>query len=259
MNKLKALFLAVMLAATGAAAAGDETGLVKAIQNNAGAKKVAEMISKGADVNQADAQGVTPLMAASILESTEVAELLLKKGANVNNRSAEGYSPLMGAAIGGHPEMVKLLLDHGAELNVKSGEGLNATHLAALTTIPNFTASMKGNTGTPASRLAVLKLLLERGGETKVSIPNGETLLMALCAEAPVEAIELLLAHGEDVNAKSADGRTALMAAAMGGRADVVKLLLKKGAKRDDKDKDGKTALDYAKDKGDQETMALLK
>jgi ankyrin repeat protein len=258
MNKLKALFLAMLLTAAGAAA-GEKMELLKALEDKADVKQVAELISKGADVNQADGKGFTPLMAALGRKTTDVAELLIAKGANVNAHSPQGYSPLMVAVFLGHPEMVKLLLDHGAGLNDKEKSGHNATHFAAAATMPGAPVGVEENPATPASRLAVLKLLLEKGGDPRVAASDGDPLLVEICPEVPIETIELLLDHGDDVNAKSAEGRTALMAAAKAGKANVVKLLLKKGAKRDVKDKNGKTALDYAKDKGDPDTLALLK
>jgi ankyrin repeat protein len=46
-------------------------------------------------------------------------ELLLKHGANVNQADGVGTTPLMMAAAAGNADVVKVLLDHGADVNAK--------------------------------------------------------------------------------------------------------------------------------------------
>jgi ankyrin repeat protein len=51
-------------------------------------------LSGGADVNDADEQGGTPLMAASAKGRVEVVDMLLVAEANVNASDDEGYTAL---------------------------------------------------------------------------------------------------------------------------------------------------------------------
>lgn len=54
----------------------------------------------------------------SHLGKIEIATLLLKKGANINQKDKHGVTPLMRAAEHGHEEMAKLLIKHGADVNL---------------------------------------------------------------------------------------------------------------------------------------------
>jgi ankyrin repeat protein len=84
---------------------------------------VHEMIQLGADVNQADVFGITPLICTTIKNDLESAKLLLKKGAKTNIPDYSNNTPLHTAAKNKNAEMVKLLLCYGADLNTKDGSG----------------------------------------------------------------------------------------------------------------------------------------
>jgi hypothetical protein len=76
---------------------------------------IAEMlVERGADVNLACHDGLTPLMAAAMADRLDVATFLIGRGANV--RMTDNYSrgPLILAAMAGSLTTVRLLLTHGA-------------------------------------------------------------------------------------------------------------------------------------------------
>ena len=58
-------------------------------------------------------------------------EMLLNGGADVNDKDSEGFTPLHWAA-GGEYEVVKLLLDHGADVNAKTNGGKTPLYWAVL-------------------------------------------------------------------------------------------------------------------------------
>lgn len=55
----------------------------------------------------------SPLTLAACGGHVELANLLIDRGANLEEVNDEGYTPLMEAAREGHEEMVALLLAHG--------------------------------------------------------------------------------------------------------------------------------------------------
>lgn len=52
----------------------------------------------------------------------EVVKFLLEHGANVEDHNENGHTPLMEAASAGHVGLAKILLEHGAGINTHSNE-----------------------------------------------------------------------------------------------------------------------------------------
>lgn len=79
---------------------------------------VENLLAKGADPNEGDAWGYTPLMSAVTRGDPRVVRLLLRAGADARRRDVDGWTVLMAAAVSkNHPSeaLVQLLLDHGAD------------------------------------------------------------------------------------------------------------------------------------------------
>ena len=91
---------------------------------------VKQHIAAGTDLNQIDPNpdgskgGV--LNAAAALGYTEVAIALIEGGADVNQKDKEGATPLHTAAFFCYPEIVQSLLDNGADKSIKSNDGSTA-------------------------------------------------------------------------------------------------------------------------------------
>ncbi|CAF0881941.1 unnamed protein product [Didymodactylos carnosus] len=80
-------------------------------------------IREGADVNQPDAYGYTPLINASMLGRLDVVKELISHRADVNKAGQFGYTPLHAAAQGGHLDVVQTLVNYGASVNNKNDDG----------------------------------------------------------------------------------------------------------------------------------------
>jgi len=237
--------------------------------------------------------GDTALMFAARVGDLASAKLLVAAGANVNDADAWGISATVLAAHSGFRELVEYLLEKGADPNAAKA-GFTALHLAIMrrdermvsallargadpnaplrTWTPNRRSSRDFNFG-PAlvgaspfwlaarfSQPSVMRLLAKRGadpmfvhqseyllGESFQRKTEKTTALMAATgmgggtawvqparsnAEAlTLEAVKLSTELGVDVNAANTDGRTALQAAKALGYQTVVKFLLEKGAK----------------------------
>src|SRR5437016_4198340 len=242
------------------------------------------LLAAGADVNEAAKDGTTALFVATMRGHTKYGEFLLDKGANPN--LGPGFLPLHWAAAtydteltdnsngvlsednewsayGGlrEPEkleFVKALLAHGANPNAQA-RGFGArTELGVY-----IKGSMHGLDGaTPfllAARgndVAVMRELIARGADPKLTTKNGMTPLMAAAGvdhdpgitrsieTEALEAVKLCVELGNDVNAVNKDGDTALHGAARRERADsIVQFLVDHGANMNAKNKMGWTPL----------------
>ena len=70
------------------------------------------------------------LQIASVNGHASVARVLIEFGANVNQANSSGQTPLILAAVGGHAELARVLLEAGADLGVANPHGQTALDIA---------------------------------------------------------------------------------------------------------------------------------
>ena len=119
---------------------------------------ITRAIQAGANVNQPDEFGMTPLIYASISNTPQAVQTLLKAGAQVNQTNALGMTPLMLAADSNTPQVVQTLIKAGADINMMDDEH-------------GYTSLMYAVGNTPE----VVEVLLDANPDTLLDNIEGET------------------------------------------------------------------------------------
>jgi len=244
------------------------------------------LISRGADVNAKDKEGVTPLHHA---RNKEIAELLISKGASVNAKDKEGNTALH---YTNSKEIAELLISRGADVNSKNEYGSTPLHYARIgikrkeiaelliskgaiinsTDFTKFTPSYNKKI-TEAEFLIycimvneeplITELLKKNKKIVNDKTKDGTPLNCALMWGSPKEVIELLISKGADVNCSDNLGTPLIIAVNFyenytTSAEEIIKLLISKGADVNAKDNFGKTPLDYAKEHNKFEIIDIL-
>ncbi len=140
---------------------------------------VDNLLKKGANIEERDRYGYTPLMYAVYYDRYEAAKFLIEKHADVNARDASGEFPLLIAVANDNAAMVKLLLDNGADVNARNASGMIPLHYAAIHAKPE-----KNNN--------VTALLLERGADASVMDNDGQTPLKCALTYKMIDNVALI-------------------------------------------------------------------
>ena len=143
------------------------------------------LYQRGANVNQANRHGETPLICAACSKNADAVSLLLQWGADPHARCTSnenqggengeeaGRNALMEAVLRGHEPCALLLLDAGTDINAHDAQGRDALMLAA------------------ASRhTSMVRLLLERGANPNHHDNDGKN--ARDWAHAPTKAVAMI-------------------------------------------------------------------
>jgi ankyrin repeat protein len=194
----------------------DETVLTLAV-NRHDAAAVRALLLAGADPDEENAFGVSPLRLACVHKNIAILKLLLEAGAHPNGLYGTNAGPLNEACGCAWAPGIRLLLDSGANIGVPPQGGADPEMYTACTV------------GTPE----VVAMLL-RAGADKDRIAdwsyckNHVPLVDAVKNPA---IVEILLHAGADVNRADDIGETPLHKASHLGCARTVKILLAAGAR----------------------------
>ena len=175
--------------------------------------KIGDLLKQGADVNAAQADGMTAVHWAVYHDDLATTVLLVKAGAGAKAANRYGVTPLSLACTNGNTEIVELLLKAGADPNTALRGGETPLMIAA-------------RTGKPGP----VKALLARGAEVNGKDRKGQTALMWAAADGHADVVSALLTAGADFRTPLSSGFTPLLFAAREGRTEVVRALLKAGA-----------------------------
>jgi ankyrin repeat protein len=211
-NRFEAACLGLLLLIGGPAVAQPGAPLADAAEKRDRAR-MTDLLKQGADVNAAQADGMTALHWAAYHDDPRTAALLIDAGASAMAANIYGVTPLSLACTNGSAEVVEILLKAGADPSAVRRGGETAL----------MTAARTGNPGP-------VKALLARGADVNAKDRNGQTALMWAAAEGHAEVASMLLAAKADLKTPTPSGFTPLLFAAREGRLEVARVLLKAGA-----------------------------
>ncbi len=176
---------------------------------------VDELLSKGADVNAKDDNGITSFGIAAMSADVPTIQRMLDMGADISARDNEGRTPLSWAVRGTNSDVAELLVKKGADLYSKNSSGETMAYYALVE-------------GASSSLLDTMKRV---GYHINARNTNGETLMFGAVRRSAVAWISLLVDAGADINARDAKGFTPLHYAQLTSEhKNVVSELLKYGA-----------------------------
>lgn len=230
------------------------------------------LLSKGADFNFANKQGITPVMQSiidnnltifdlfvkngfdinsytglqnttplnlSILESNDLFfDYLISKGININKADKSGYTPIYIAIISGNINKVKYFIEHGIDINSK----INSDNDTPITEACKL------------GKKEIVEYLVKKGADLNIKDQYGFT-----CIHDSIinyEILKILINAGANVNLRNAYFDTPLHLAVKYNKPESIKLLVEAGAILK-KDINGLTPLDYAK-KSDNRITEIL-
>ena len=238
------------------------------------------LLARGAAIDLADPDGVTPLHVAIMNANWDLAKRLIEAGADVDQWDIYGEAPLFTAVgqrsrtDGGRASidapntmdglgMVRMLLERGANPNMqlffRPANVRGATSLRGST--PLIRAASQND-------MEIVKLLLEHGADATVYQADRQTPIHAVLAgraneKDAIELIKIFHDAGTDVNVvalvvhmEEVRGGSALHYAVRKRYKDVIRLLASYGIDMNLKDQDGLTALDYTQSRGFMPFMA---
>ena len=213
------------------------------------------LLAGGASIDQAGADGVTPLIVALVKHHEALALFLLDQGADPEGGDA-GYTALHVASLTGQLAAVKALLAHGADPNARLELPLRMWAVF-IPWNPKLHAGRLNHRGATPFMLAtkgvdtrVMRVLVAAGADPLRTADEGTTAVMLAAGLGmrqatdmykyikyytwdelrAVEAITLALELGVDVNAANELGETALHGATYHAAHDVIRFLSDQGA-----------------------------
>ena len=196
---------------------------------------VTARLSAGARAAVANRYGVTPLHEAATVGNAAMVNALLRAGANANAAYGDGETPLMTASRTGNPDAVKLLIESGGQVNTAEAfRGQTALMYAAVENHAAVVRALLAAGANPNARTkeyTFQKLTGGAGGIIHDRPQGGLTALILAARQGARESADLLIAAGADVNAAEPQyGFTAMQTAVFNGHYAFAKLLIERGA-----------------------------
>lgn len=93
---------------------------------------VKAVCQSGAELNEHNREGLTPLSLATKLGSNDIIKILLEYGADINYKNDKGTTALMAACLTREVDGVKTLIEQGADVNIRNKNGMTCLTAALI-------------------------------------------------------------------------------------------------------------------------------
>ncbi|XP_063904039.1 uncharacterized protein LOC135123371 [Zophobas morio] len=232
------------------------------------------LVAAGAEINQGNIHGATPLFVSSEMGHEEIVEYLVTVGAEINRARIDGTTPLHIASFNGHRNVVEYLVTAGAEINRAMHEGATSLLLACQNghqKVVEYLASVgaeinraKNGSVTPlyvasqSGHEKVVKYLVTVGAEINHADENAVTPLYVASGNGHEKVVDYLATVGAEINRATNDGWTPLHIASQNGHDKVVEYLFTVGAEINRATNNGWTPLHAASFKGHEKVVKYL-
>ncbi len=214
--------------------------LIKAIEND-DTPKVNKFLSKGANVNVENQEGMTALWMAIVKDHVELFNFLIENQSKIDFTRYDTPC-LVYAATKGNIQIVKALVKLGADVNAQDADGHTALYEAVT-----------------HKKFKVVKYLIQQGANVDVQYQHGFTALVFAIRFKSNKIFKVLLEANADVNIiPSTDGYTALFQSVCYNDPDALKQLIKAGADINHKNNDGEKAIRISAREGFTEITNIL-
>ncbi|NXK34347.1 MYPT2 phosphatase, partial [Piprites chloris] len=204
---------------------------------------------------------------ACIDENLDMVKFLVENGANVNQQDNEGWTPLHAVASCGYLNIAEYLISHGANVAAVNSEGEVPSDIAEEAAMKDLLLEQVKKQGVDLDlsrkeeeqqMLQDARQWLNSGRIEDVKQPRtGATALHVAAAKGYSEVMRLLIQAGFNLNVQDNDGWTPLHAAAHWGVKEACSILAEALCDMDIRNKLGQTPFDVA-DEGLVEHLEML-
>ncbi|GBN29040.1 Ankyrin-3 [Araneus ventricosus] len=240
-----------------------------------GHQKVLEiLLGKGFEID-ARWDNCTPLHYAVIHNRCEIARLLISKGANVNAQNEEGMTALHWIARGNSVEMLQILLNGGADASIRDKENRSVTEIAVscnqLDMVKiflqgkNSDINLKGNEGftllhisAEIGSLEITKHLTLKGANMRAKDMKGSKPIHIAAEKGHKDIVKFYLDKNVNINDLGYRNFTPLHFAALEGKINVCEYLIERSAEINVFADNGITPVHLAALNGNEEVFRIL-
>ncbi|NXH95776.1 MYPT2 phosphatase, partial [Pachycephala philippinensis] len=204
---------------------------------------------------------------ACIDENLDMVKFLVENGANVNQQDNEGWTPLHAVASCGYLNIAEYLISHGANVAAVNSEGEVPSDIAEEAAMKDLLLEQVKKQGVDLDlsrkeeeqqMLQDARQWLNSGRIEDIKQPRtGATALHVAAAKGYSEVMRLLIQAGFNLNVQDYDGWTPLHAAAHWGVKEACSILAEALCDMDIRNKLGQTPFDVA-DEGLVEHLEML-